>query len=88
MLTKIDLAHGIADDLDVIQLGLGGDLAADDHDVALGVGLAGHAALGVLLEAGVEHRVGNGVTNLVGMSFTDGLRGKNEAAGHARRFRE
>ncbi len=81
-----DLAHGVAHDLDVIQLRLGGDLAADDDDVALRVGLAGHAAGRVLRQAGVEHGVGNGVANLVGMSFTDGFGGKDVTAGHAKKM--
>ena len=44
-----DLADAVAGDLDEIELGLGGDLAADDHDVRLDVGLAGDAAELVLL---------------------------------------
>ena len=79
-----DLADGIADDLHVIELRLGGDLAADDGDVALHIGLAGHAALRVLRQAGVEHGVGNRVGDLVGVAFADGFGGKNEATGHAR----
>ena len=79
-----DLAHGIAHDLHVIELRLGRDLAADDDDVALRVGLAGHAAVLVLREAGVEHGVGNGVANFVGMAFADGFGGEDVTTGHAR----
>ena len=58
----------------IIELGLGGDFAADHHDVAFGVGFAGHAAVGVLRQAGVQHRIGNGIANFVRMAFADGLR--------------
>ena len=64
----------------IIELGLGGDFAADDDDVALGVSLAGHAAVRVLGQAGVQHRVGNGVANFVRMAFADGLGGEDESS--------
>ncbi len=80
-----DLADGIAGDLHVVEFRLGGDLAADDGDIALHVGLAGDAALRVLREAGVEHGVGNRVGDLVGVAFADGFRGKDVATGHARK---
>ncbi len=79
-----NLAHGIAHDLDVIEFRLGRDLAADDDDVALYVGLAGDAALLVHREAGVENGIGDGVGDLVGVTFTDGFGGKNEATKHGR----
>ena len=77
-----DLADGIADDGVVIELRLGGDFAAHDDDIALGVGLAGDAAVRVLREAGVEDGVGNGVANFVGMAFANGLGGENETSRH------
>ena len=51
-----------------------GDLTTDDHDVALGEGFAGDAALRVHREAGVEDGIGDGVANFVWMAFADGLR--------------
>ncbi len=59
-----------------------GDFTADDDGVALGEGLAGDARGLILGEAGVEDGVGDGVANLVGMTFADGLRGKNKTTGH------
>ena len=56
-----------------IELRLGGDFAADDDDVALHVSLAGHAAVLVLREAGVQDGVGNGVADFVRVAFADGL---------------
>ena len=86
-----DLAHGIAHDLidrnDVFQMlalrQIGDrDLAADDDDVALGVGLAGDAALAILPQAGVEDGVGNGVANFIRMAFAHGFGSKNETSKH------
>ena len=65
-----------------IELGLGGDFAADHDQVALGVGLAGHAAARVLRQAGVQHGIGNGVADFVRMAFADGLGGKDEVLAH------
>ena len=77
-----DLTDGIADDLHVVELRLGGDLAANNGNVALHIRFAGYAAVLVLREAGVENGVGNGVSNFVGMAFADGLRGEDVALGH------
>ena len=54
-----------------IDIGLGGDFAGDDHEAGGGQGFGGHAAVGVLLEAGVEDGVGDLVGNLVGMTLGD-----------------
>ena len=40
-------------------------------------GLAGHPAIGVLGQDGVQHRVGDLVADLVGVPFGDGFRGEN-----------
>jgi hypothetical protein len=69
-----DLADALARDLLDVEARLGGDLAADNADVRFDVGLARDAAELVLREAGVEHRVGDRVGNLVGMAFADGFR--------------
>ena len=61
-----------------VDVGLGGDFAGDDHQAGGGQGFGGHAAVGVLLQAGIENGVGNLVGNLVGMAFGDGLRGKQK----------
>src|SRR4029453_10617327 len=77
-----DFAHGVANDLHVIEFRLGGDFTAHDNDIALGVGFTGDAAFRVLGKARVQHRIGNRVTNFVWVSFTHGLGGKNEATKH------
>ena len=78
-----DVANGLARDGVEIELGLGRDFAADHDEIALGVGLAGDAAVFVLRQAGVQHVIGNGVANLVRMAFADGLRRKNKVFTHS-----
>jgi hypothetical protein len=77
-----DLADRGARDLLEVELGLGGDLAADDDHVRLDERLTGDAAVLVLRQAGVEHRIGNRVGDLVRMAFADGLRREDESIGH------
>ena len=77
-----DLADGLARDLREVELGLGGDFAADDHDVGLRVGLAGDAAELVLREAGVEDGVGDRVADLVGMALAHGFRREDVVFAH------
>ena len=77
-----DFADGVARDLDEIELGLRGDLTANDGDVRLHVGFAGDAAELVLCEAGVQHGVRNGVGDLVRMAFADGLGRKDVTVAH------
>ena len=55
--------HGL-----VIDLGGGGDLAADQAEVGGDHGLTGHTGAGILLEAGVQDGIGNGICHLVGMA--------------------
>src|SRR5205823_6532530 len=68
-----DFTDGLARDDIIVELGLGGDFAAHDHEIALGVGFAGHAAGGVLGQAGVEDRVRNSIANFVRVALADGL---------------
>ncbi len=56
-----------------IHIGLGGDFAGDDHQSGGGEGLTGHAAEGILGQAGVQDGVRNLVGDLVGMAFGDGF---------------
>ena len=67
-----------------VDVGLGGDFAGDDDEAGRGQGFGGHAAVGILLEAGVQDGVGNLVGNLVGMTFGDGLRGKQKTVAQLR----
>ncbi len=71
-----DVQHHLAGDLGDIHIAAGGDLAHDVDQAGGGAGLAGHAAIGVLLKDRVQHRVADLVADLVGMPFGNGLRGK------------
>ncbi|BAS71861.1 Os01g0323775, partial [Oryza sativa Japonica Group] len=75
---EADAAAGVADDLLVVDGGLGGDLAEHHHHVGLGARLARHLAVGVLGEARVEHRVRHLVAQLVRVTLVHGLGGEEE----------
>jgi hypothetical protein len=85
LLLVADVLDAVADDvLDPLQDVAGAaHLAADDHPVGGGEGLAGDARLGVLVEEGVEHRVGDPVAHLVGMAFRHRLGGEEVIAATA-----
>jgi hypothetical protein len=86
------LAHDFVDGQDSAErfvLGQTGnrDLAANDNDVAFGVGLAGDPTMSILRDAGIKDRVGNCVANFVGVTFTDGFGRKNVTARHNKKWR-
>src|SRR6266699_2997521 len=68
-----NLAHGIANDLHVIEFCLGGNFASNDYDVALGIGLTRHATVAILRETGIEDGIRNRVANFIGLAFGDGF---------------
>jgi hypothetical protein len=77
---ETNLLDGIAHDLLVVDLGVGGDLAEHHHEARAGARLAGDARLGVLREAGVHDRIRDLVRELVGVALVYGLRGEQELA--------
>ena len=54
-----DVLDGLADDLLVVEVGLGGDLTKDHDHAGLGGSLAGDLGEGVFLEAGIEDGIGD-----------------------------
>lgn len=68
-----DVLDGLADDLLVVELGLGGDLTEDHDHTGLGGSLASDLGEGVLSQAGIEDGIGNLIGDLVGVTLTDGL---------------
>ena len=68
-----DVLDGLADDLLVVDLGLGGDLTKDHDHAGLGGRLAGDLGEGILRQAGIEDGVGDLIGDLVGVALTDGL---------------
>ena len=64
-----DLPHHLAGDPGNVHIAAGADLAHDVQQARGGGGLAGHTAVGVLGQDGVQHRVGDLVADLIGMSL-------------------
>ena len=77
-----DFADRRPGDLLEVELRFRRDFAADHDHVRLDERLTGDPAVLVDGEAGVEHRVGNRVGDLVRMAFADGLRREDESIGH------
>ena len=75
----MDRAGG--DGRDVREL-LGGDLSRHDDLSRCGHDLAGHTGGRVLFQTGVQHRVRDGVAQLVRMPLSDRLRGLNVSISH------
>ena len=64
-----DLPDGIADDLRIVDLGCGGDLAGDNGKTGADHSLTGDTAHGILGQTGVQDRVRDRVADLIGMAF-------------------
>ncbi len=60
-----------ADERLEVDVSLGGDFAGDDDQAGRGEGFGGDAAVGVLLQAGVQNGVRDLVGDFVGMAFSD-----------------
>ncbi len=75
-----DAANGAADKLIVINVRSGGDFAGDNGHTRGDERFAGDAALGVVLHDFVKDGIRNLVSNLVRMTFGDGLRRKKKIA--------
>ena len=77
-----DIADDFSGNFGDIHIALGADLAHDVDKAGGYRGLAGHTAHGILLQNGVQHRVGDLVADLIGMSFRNGLGCKQIVAHH------
>src|SRR5690606_12508952 len=77
-----DVEDGLADDVGVVDHGIGGDLAGDHRHAGVDHDLTGHAGLGVLRQDGVEDGIGTVVGDLVGMAFAHGFGRYEIAARH------
>ena len=71
-----DVQHHLTGDLGDIHIAVGGDLTHDVDQAGGGAGLAGHAAVGVLLKDRIQHRVGDLVADFIGMPLGNGFRSK------------
>ena len=77
-----DALDGVACDLDVVDVGVGRDLAGQHHQAGVGQGFGRDAAARVLLEDRVENRVRDLVGHLVGVPFRNRFRREEEIVGH------
>lgn len=68
-----NVLDGIADNLLVVELGLGGDLTENHDHTSLGGGLASDLGKGVLSQAGIEDGIRDLIGDLVRVTLTDGL---------------
>mmetsp|Transcript_24886 Transcript_24886/g.41608 ORF Transcript_24886/g.41608 Transcript_24886/m.41608 type:complete len:398 (+) Transcript_24886:450-1643(+) len=75
---ETDLLSALAHDGLVVNLGLGGDLTEHHDHAGLGRSLASNLGVGILCEARIEHRVGDLIGQLVGMSLVHRLGGEQE----------
>jgi len=73
-----DVLDRVADDLLVVDDGLGGDLAAHEDHASLGHRFAGDFGVGVLLEVSVEDGIRHLIADLVRVTFSDGFGGEEE----------
>ena len=78
-----DVPNDLTGDLGDVHIAAGGDLAHDVHKSGRGRGLAGHAAVGVLRQNGVQHGIGNLVADLVGMALRHGFGGEKIVSCHS-----
>ena len=68
-----DVLDSLTDNLLVVELGLGGNLTEDHDHTGLGGSLASDLGEGVLSQAGIEDSIGDLISDLVGVTLTDGL---------------
>ena len=68
-----NVLDSITNDLLVVNVGAGGDLAEDHDHAGLGGSLTGDLGEGVLLEAGIEDGIRDLISDLVGVTLTDRL---------------
>ena len=77
-----DLADDLAGNLLDIDIAVRADLTHDVHEARRGRRLAGDAPVGILLEDGVQHRIGNLVADFIRMPLGDRL-GSKEIVTHS-----
>src|SRR4029077_1659744 len=71
-----DVADHFAGDIGEIHVGFRGDFAGNDNQTGGDERLTGHAAHGVVLQHGVEDRIGNLVSNFVRVTLGNRFRGE------------
>jgi len=77
-----DALDGVARHLDVVHVGVGGDLAGQHHQAGVCERLGGHARARVLFKDCVEDGVRDLVCDLVGMALGDGFGSEEKVVRH------
>src|SRR5262249_38772441 len=73
-----DLAHHLANDIDITNLGIARDLSCHYHHAGFRETFAGHAAVGISGQMSVQDRIRNLVAEFIGMTLGDRLRCEQE----------
>ncbi|MNS83310.1 hypothetical protein D3C72_1170940 [compost metagenome] len=68
-----DAFDGFARNLNIIHIGVSGNLASQHHQTRVAQGFGSHAGGWILGQDGVKDGVGNLIGNLVGMAFRNGF---------------
>ena len=68
-----DVQHHLAGNLGNVHIAVGGDLTHNVDQARRGAGLAGHAAMGILLQNRVQNGIGDLIADLIGMSLGNGF---------------
>ncbi len=66
-----DVVDGVAHQLFIVDPRLGGDFTGQHYHAGLDQGFAGDPRMGILVDDGVQNRIGNLVGHLVGMTLGD-----------------
>jgi len=74
-----DLLESIADDLLVVDVGLGSDLTENHDHASLGAGLASNLGEGILSKDSIEDSIRDLISNLIRVTLVDTLRSEKEA---------
>ena len=80
-----NFANSRTDLIKLIEECVGGDFAGDDNQTPFGESFAGHPAMRVPSQTGIKDSIGNGITDLIRMTFGHGFRGKDVASHHSKR---
>ena len=77
-----DALQGIACHLDVVHMGVGGDLACQYHQTGVAQGLGSNTGFRVLREDRVQNGIRDLIGHLVGVTFRDRLGSKEKIVRH------
>ena len=77
-----DALQGVARHLDVVHVGVGGDLTGQYHQTGIAQGLGGNAGFRVLREDGIQNGIRDLIGHLVRVAFRNGFGSKEKVVRH------